>query len=66
MPHLAKLLDAPDPRHLPEGQAAEQLGVQSVYYGSQLRAAGNAKAKAELGWRLAFPSWRDGFRAVFA
>jgi hypothetical protein len=25
----------------------------------------NAKAKAQLGWQLRYPSWRDGFRAEF-
>jgi hypothetical protein len=36
-----------------------------VYYGTQLRAASNAKAKAELGLTLEHPSWREGFRALF-
>jgi hypothetical protein len=30
---------------------------------TEVRGASNAKAKRELGWRPAHPSWRQGFRA---
>jgi nucleoside-diphosphate-sugar epimerase len=65
LPYLARLLDAPPPRHVSEEDAEKQLGVQAVYYGNRLPAAGNGRAKSELGFKLHFPSWRDGFRAVF-
>jgi len=29
------------------------------------RGASNAKAKRELGWTLRYPSWRQGFAAVY-
>jgi 2-alkyl-3-oxoalkanoate reductase len=29
---------------------------------TQIRGSSNAKAKRELGWRPARPSWRQGFR----
>ena len=29
------------------------------------RGASNAKAKSELGWTLRYPSWREGFAAVY-
>ena len=29
------------------------------------RGASNAKAKAELGWTLRYPSWRQGFAAAY-
>ena len=29
---------------------------------AQVRGASNVKAKAELGWRPRYPSWREGFR----
>ena len=32
---------------------------------TQLRGASNAKAKRELGWTLRYPSWRQGFDAVY-
>jgi hypothetical protein len=28
---------------------------------NELRGASNAKAKAELGWQPALPTWREGF-----
>jgi len=31
---------------------------------TQVKAASNAKAKLELGWRPAHPSWRTGFAEV--
>jgi nucleoside-diphosphate-sugar epimerase len=65
LPYLAELLGAPAPRHVSEEEAAERFGVQSVYYGNQLRAAGNAKAKAELRLNLEYPTWREGFPDVF-
>jgi 2-alkyl-3-oxoalkanoate reductase len=65
LPYLAEILGGPTPRHVSEEEAAEQLGIQTVYYGNQLRAASNAKAKSELGWILAYPSWREGFRKLF-
>ena len=34
--------------------------------GIALRGASNAKAKAELGWRPRYPSWREGFAASLA
>jgi hypothetical protein len=33
---------------------------------TQIRGASNTKAKRELGWRLRYPSWREGFRAVYS
>jgi hypothetical protein len=37
-------------------------GEHSVVLMTEVRGAGNAKAKRELGWRPAHPSWREGFR----
>jgi nucleoside-diphosphate-sugar epimerase len=31
---------------------------------TDLRGASNAKAKRELGWSPAHPSWREGFRSL--
>lgn len=33
---------------------------------TDVRGAANAKAKRELGWQPAYPSWRDGFRSGLA
>jgi nucleoside-diphosphate-sugar epimerase len=65
LPYLAELLQAPAPRRVSEEDAEKQFGVQAVYYGNQLPAASNARAKSELGFKPQFASWRDGFRDVF-
>jgi hypothetical protein len=65
LPYLAELLDAPPPRHVSEEEAEKQIGAHAMYYGTQLRAASNAKAKSELGLTLEYPSWREGFRELF-
>ncbi|MFE9694836.1 NAD-dependent epimerase/dehydratase family protein [Micromonospora sp. NPDC005806] len=66
LPCLAEILHAPPPRRVSEEDAEEQIGVQAVYYGTQLRAASNAKAKSVLGLTLEYPSWRQGFRELFS
>ena len=33
---------------------------------TESRGASNAKARRELGWQPAYPSWREGFRAALA
>lgn len=65
LPLLAGLLHGPAPARVSEAEAAQRFGVQAVYNGSQLLPAANAKAKSQLGLALRFPSWRQGFRAVF-
>jgi nucleoside-diphosphate-sugar epimerase len=40
---------------------AGECGVQLM---TELRGASNTKAKRELGWRPAHPSWREGFVAA--
>ncbi|MFI7067571.1 NAD-dependent epimerase/dehydratase family protein [Kribbella sp. NPDC050124] len=65
LPYLAGILGGPAPDRISEQEAAERFGIQSVYYGSQLPAASNAKVKAELGLVFAYPSWRAGFGSVF-
>ena len=62
LPVLADALGAPAPRRVPVwiGRLfGGQLGVTMM---TELRGASNAKAKRELGWKLRYPSWRQGFR----
>ncbi|SCL18132.1 Nucleoside-diphosphate-sugar epimerase [Micromonospora rhizosphaerae] len=50
LPYLAETLDAPPPRRVSEEEAEEQIGVQAVYYGTQLRGQqrqGQVRAGAE-------------------
>jgi nucleoside-diphosphate-sugar epimerase len=39
-------------------------GEAGVVMMTELRGASNAKAKRELGWRPAHPSWRQGLAAA--
>ena len=65
LPFAAKLLDAPAPGHMDEALARQKLGDMRVYYMNEQRGASNAKAKRELNWQPAFPSWRAGFEALY-
>ena len=65
LPVAAKLLDAPAPGHMDEALARQKFGDMRVYYMNEQRGASNAKAKRELHWRPAFPSWRAGFEALY-
>jgi hypothetical protein len=38
------------------------MGEFVVWMMTEGRAFSNAKAKAQLGWELRFPSWRRGFK----
>jgi nucleoside-diphosphate-sugar epimerase len=65
LPTLAKALGAPAPRKVPVWLAKLFAGEVGVVAMTQLRGASNAKAKRELGWTLRYPSWRQGFDAVY-
>ena len=60
LPALAQTLGAEQPLQAPRDAAGEWAAVQMT----ELRGASNAKAKRELGWRPAHPSWRQGFAAA--
>ena len=66
LPFAAKLLDAPAPGHMDEALARQRVGDLRVYYMNEQRGASNAKAKRELDWQPAFPSWRAGFEALYS
>jgi nucleoside-diphosphate-sugar epimerase len=57
LPALARLLGAEQPMRAPRLAAGEAGAVLMT----ELRGASNAKAKRELGWQPAHPSWRQGF-----
>ena len=65
LPFAAKLLGAPAPRNEDEASARKRVGDMRVYYMNEQRGASNAKAKRDLAWRPAFPSWRAGFEALY-
>jgi nucleoside-diphosphate-sugar epimerase len=66
LPIAARLLGAPAPGHIDEALARQRLGDLRVYYMNEQRGASNAKARRELDWRPAFPSWRTGFEALYS
>jgi nucleoside-diphosphate-sugar epimerase len=61
LPALAAAIGAKPPRRLPVWVARLAAGEHGVVLMTQVRGASNAKAKRELGWRPAYPSWRQGF-----
>ena len=64
LPVLATALGAKPPRHVPRWLARLMVG-DGLAMMTESRGASNAKAKAELGWTLRHPSWRQGFAAVY-
>lgn len=65
LPALATLIGAKPPRHLPAWPVRLVAGATAVGSLTEQRGASNAKAKRELGWIPAYPSWRQGFAAEF-
>lgn len=62
MPFLAQALGAQPPRRVPLWLGRLAAGEVGVSVMTQTRGCSNAKAKRELGWQLAWPSWRQGFQ----
>jgi nucleoside-diphosphate-sugar epimerase len=63
LPTLAQTLGAKEPMRVPRFIGRLFAGETGVVMMTGLRGASNAKAKRELGWRPAHPSWRQGFAA---
>ena len=66
LPALAKILGAKPPFRVPAWIARLLAGEHMVVMMTQVRAGSNAKAKNELGWHPAHPSWRQGFAEIAA
>jgi len=66
LPALAKAIGAKPPRHVPTWLARTMAGEAGVALMTEVRGAANTKAKRELGWKLRYPSWTQGFRAAYA
>jgi nucleoside-diphosphate-sugar epimerase len=64
LPGLAAALGGRRPRHMPGFIGRLLLGEAGYVMMTDLRGASNAKAKRELGWTPAYPSWRQGFAAL--
>ncbi len=61
LPALARILGAEQPMQVPRLAGRLFAGETGVVLMTELRGASNAKAKRELGWQPAHPSWRQGF-----
>ena len=64
LPNLAEQLDAKKPMHVPRFIGRIFAGQPGVVMMTDVRGASNEKAKRELAWRPAHPSWRQGFAAA--
>jgi nucleoside-diphosphate-sugar epimerase len=64
LPALAQTLGAQKPLRVPRFIGRLFAGEAGVVMMTELRGASNAKAKRELTWRPAHPSWRQGFAAA--
>jgi nucleoside-diphosphate-sugar epimerase len=61
VPAYAEALGAKPPRRVPVWLARLVAGAELTGSALELRGASNAKARRELGWEPAHPSWRQGF-----
>lgn len=64
--HLAACAAAKPPLRVPAWLARPLAGEAAVTMMTQGRGFSNAKARRELGWRLRYPSWRQGFEEELA
>lgn len=64
LPALAALLGAKPPLHVPAWLGRLLAGEHMVAMMTEVRGASNIKAKRELDWLPAHPSWRDGFADI--
>jgi nucleoside-diphosphate-sugar epimerase len=64
LPALAQEVGAKKPMRVPRFIGRLFAGQVGVVMMTDARGASNAKAKRELGWRPAHPSWRQGFLAA--
>jgi len=66
-PHVmtgaAEIAGLPGPRIEPF-DPANASPMQASFY-AECRRVSNARAKAALGWRLSYPSWREGLKAIW-
>jgi len=66
LPYLAACAGAKRPMRVPAWAARLLAGEMAVIMMTEGRGFSNAKAKRELGWKLRYPSWRQGFKEELA
>ena len=62
LPALAETIGAKGPRRVPAWLARPMIGRHGVMMMTGMRGSSNVKAKRELGWQPAYPTWREGFQ----
>jgi 2-alkyl-3-oxoalkanoate reductase len=62
LPYLAESVGAKPPMRVPKWLGLPLAGSAAARWMTEARGASNEKAKRELDWRPAWPSWRQGFR----
>ncbi len=62
--YLARSLGAPKPGSIPIFLAKHAIGEITVQYLLQSMKCMNKRAKEELGWRLRYPTYREGHEAI--
>lgn len=62
LPLLARAAGARPPRRVPAWLGQLAAGTAGVSMMTAIRGSSNAKAKRDLGWQPAWPSWRQGFQ----
>ncbi len=63
LPAVAEAIGAPPPRHVPRW-VGRLMGEHLVVMMCEIRGASNERAKRELGWEPAWPTWREGIPAL--
>jgi nucleoside-diphosphate-sugar epimerase len=66
LPFVAETVGGRPPLHIPAWAAKLVAGEVAVSMMTKIRGASNTRARAELGWSPAYPSWRQGFPAALA
>jgi nucleoside-diphosphate-sugar epimerase len=64
LPVAARAVGGKPPRRVPRWLGRLVAGEAATVMMTEVRGASNAKAKRELGWSPAHPSWREGFFAA--
>lgn len=65
LPYLATVVGGRRPMSVPAWIGRLAAGEFGVAMMDEIRGCSNEKARTLLGWQPAYPSWRDGFAAVF-
>lgn len=65
LPAYARMVGGPSPVSLTLKQAQAQMDWFTVHQLTEQRGATNFRLRETLGWRPAWPSWREGFASMF-